>query len=144
MRTFALRNGDLVLTGDRYGMVEGAALLQQQLSLALTEPFGSDRFHPRWGSVLNQWIGGTISDETISFVQAEVLRVVKNYVVAQNAALTQRTSGMKRPNVSLNEIISEVTDVTVRPSGDSLVVRVGLRTAARQEFAVMATTQRSA
>lgn len=143
MKTFALKQGDLVLTGDRFAMVDGAARVQQQLSLALAEPFGGDRFHPRWGSVLHNWIGTTIGQNTTEYIQAEVNRVIRNFIMAQNAALAQRSSLNRKPTLTLDEIISEVTEIRVEQNADAMIVKVGIRTSGQQEFAVLTAPSRS-
>lgn len=143
MKTFALRDGDLVLSGDRYSMVEGAARLQQQLSLALTEPFGGDRFHPKWGSVLHSWIGSPTDASTPDIIQAEVMRVMRNHITAQNQMLTQRSSLNRKPTLSLDELISGINEVRVEQSGDSMLVKVSVRTVGQQEFSVLTAPSRS-
>ena len=138
MKTFALRSGDLVIAGGGYGMVTGMARVQQQIGLCLREPYGSDRFHDRWGSVLPEWIGRTIVGNNIQIeVRAELIRVVKNFIAAQQALITQRAINGLRPVVSPAETLVDIVDIRVLQNQDNLVVKATLRTAGGQEFAIM-------
>ena len=138
MKTFALRSGDLVLTGNSYGMVAGTARAQQQISLCLREPYGTDRFHRRWGSVLPSWVGRALVDSAIGIeVRAEIIRVVKNYIAAQDSAVTARSVRGLRPVVTPNEIIVDVSDIKVSQKQDSLIVKATLVTSGGQDFSIV-------
>lgn len=138
MRTFALRSGDLVLAGNAYGMVAGTARVQQQLGLCLREPYGSDRFHPRWGSVLSDWIGRVIQGNELAIeIRAEVLRVIKNFIAAQNAVIDDRAVRGMRPVIGPNEVIVDVGSIRVIQQQDSLIVKVTLITQGGQEFSIV-------
>jgi hypothetical protein len=138
MRTFQLRSGDLVLSGNSYGMVEGTARVQQQLSLGLREPYGGDRFHPGWGSVLPEWIGRVLDRQTLEQdVRTEIIRIVKNFMSSQSAIVRNRAVSGLRPVLSPSEVIADITDIRISQSQDSLIVKATLRMASGQEFAVM-------
>jgi len=140
MRTFALKNGDLVLTGNRYTMVEGAARVQQQLGLGLREPYGSDRFHTAWGSMIPNWLGRTIVRGVTQDVRAEVLRVIRNHIIVQNGQLKDRATAALKPTITAEEIISEVTDIRFTQRQDELIVKVTIRTTGQQEFTLLTST----
>lgn len=137
MKTFALRDGDLVLSGDRYAMVEGVARVQQQIGLCLREPFGSDRFHDRWGSVLPTWIGRVIEPGVDLEVRSEVIRVIKNFIRAQDDAVRSRSVRGLRPVTTSEEMITDVTDIRVEQREDALLVKVTLRTGASKSFSIV-------
>ena len=138
MRTHALRNGDLDLIGDRFAMVEGAARVQQQLGLCMREVWGIDRFHPGWGSVMPNWIGGVISGPDLSMdLRNEVLRIVRNYMTSTTDAINRRANRGLRPVVTANEIITNVSNVVIRQSQDQIFVRVVLATASASEFSLI-------
>ncbi len=79
--TFSLQisNGDLVNNGGECAIVSGQAKLTQDLQLWLMERFASNRFHPTFGSTLQNYIGGVINTSTQADVYNEVLRVLTNY-----------------------------------------------------------------
>jgi phage baseplate assembly protein W len=51
--------------------------------LALAEPYGDDRFHPQWGSVLPNYVGTPIGADTEMLVRSEVARVIQAYIGVQ-------------------------------------------------------------
>lgn len=144
MRTFALRSGDLVVSGAGYLMVSGVARVQQQVGLCLREPYGSDRFHDRWGSVLPEWIGRTIDGQTIQIeLRAELIRVIKNFIASQQALVSQRAISGLRPVLDPSEVLVDITDIRIVQNQDTLVVKATLRTAGGQEFAIMTSPGRA-
>lgn len=138
MKTFALKSGDLVVSGGGYGMVAGVARVQQQIGLCLREPYGSDRFHDRWGSVLPEWIGQVIDGAHIQMeLRAELIRVVKNFIASQQAFVSQRAISGLKPVLPPSEVLVDITDIRIVQNQDTLVVKATLRTAGGQEFAIM-------
>jgi phage baseplate assembly protein W len=137
MKTFALRNGDLVLAGSKYGMVEGIARVQQQVGLAMREPLGSDRFHREWGSVLDDWIGSVINEDITFEVRSEVIRVVRDFIIRQNEQVKSRASIGRRAIITAEEMITDISSLRVEQDQDALIVKVTLRTASNQEFTIL-------
>jgi len=139
VRTLAVRNGDLVLSGSKFGMVDGIARVQQQLGLAMREEFGNDRFHRQWGSTLPTWIGDVLTAEVPFEVRAEVTRVVRDFILNQNEQIKQRASLGFSAVVRAEELIVEISDVKVQTRQDTVLVKVTLRTASNQEFSILTT-----
>lgn len=138
MKTHALRNGDLDLIGDRFAMVDKAARVQQQLGLCLREPWGIDRFHPGWGSVMPNWIGGIANTPQVDMdLRNEVRRVVKNQMISANEAIMKRGNAGLAPNVEASEIVTDISNIVVRHSADRIFVRVVLSTASAEEFSLI-------
>jgi phage baseplate assembly protein W len=121
--SLALQNGDLALQGSSFGIVSGTAKLQQDMSLWLTERLGVDRFHPRYGSQLPDFIGGVIDLTTQSKVQSEVDRVLGNYQAIQMAAF-QNTPQL----FSFDEMLSSLNAVNVNLTYDTVSVAVAVTT----------------
>lgn len=142
MKTFALRNRDLVLSGDQFALVSGAARLQQQLGLAMSDPYGSDRFHPDWGSTLHQYVGLAYSPATGEFIKAEVNRVIRYMLSVQNTMMTDRSVLALKPTITAAEIVADISEVRVDQQQDSLSVKVSVRTASQQQVDVLTTTGR--
>ena len=140
MKTFQIKNGDLVLAGDRYAMVEGVARVQQQLGLGLREPFGGDRFHPGWGSMIPEWIGRTIQGGIQDEIRIEIIRVVRAHIMVQNGALKRAAASSQKTPITMDEVISEITEIKFRQEQDNLIVKVGLRTAGFKEFSILTST----
>ena len=137
MKTFAIRGGDLVLSGSRYGMVEGIARAQQQISLALREEYGSDRFHPEWGCTLPAMIGSVIDSATPAEIRSEVTRVVRLFIVRQNELIKQRAAAGRRSVVKPEELIAEISSIRTETNQDQVLVKVVIRTVSNQEFSIL-------
>ena len=118
-------------------MVEGIARAQQQISLALREEYGADRFHPEWGSTLPTMIGSVIDSATSAEIRAEVTRVVRRFILSQNELIKQRASAGRRSVVKPEEMIAEITSVRAETNQDQVLVKVVIRTASNQEFSIL-------
>jgi hypothetical protein len=121
--SLALQNGDLVQQGSSLAIVSGTAKLQQDMGLWLTERLGVDRFHPRYGSELPNFIGGVVDMTTQSKVQGEVDRVLGNYQVIQMMAF------QNSPQLfSFDELLQTLTGVQVGLNFDTVSVAVSVAT----------------
>lgn len=121
--SLALQNGDLVQQGSTLAIVSGTGKLKQDMSLWLTERLGVDRFHPRYGSVLPDFIGGVIDMTTQSKVQGEVDRVLGNYQTIQMAAFAANPQLF-----SFDELLRALNYVNVGLTYDTVSVAVGVTT----------------
>lgn len=128
MKQFAIQNGDLVLGPGGYATVQGGSKARQDLSHAIIEPVGTDRFHPRWGSNLKAMIGQVTSPEMSSFIEAECIRVVRNYIVSRVSMMQEDVQSGLRPQVGAAEVIQSVSSVKVRQAADKYFVKIELRT----------------
>jgi len=138
MRTHALRNGDFDLIGDRFAMVEGAARVQQQLGLCMREVWGIDRFHPGWGSVMPNWIGGVIAGPELNMdLRNEVRRVIQNHMTSTNDGINRRANSGFAPVITANEIITDISNIVIRHQQDRIFVRVVLGTASSSQFSLI-------
>lgn len=127
--SYSLRiaDGDLAMTGNQMDLVHGVDKLNQDLDLWLRERYGGDRFHTNWGSILQEFIGGVVSETTRSEVQAEVLRVLQNYQAVQYRMLQQEPQKM-----SQSEMLVAVDDIKTNVSYDSVMVQVKIRNGVNQ------------
>lgn len=125
--SLAIENGDLVQKGDGLGIVFGADKLVQDLTIWLTEKFGSDIMHPEMGSMLDSWIGSVITSSTKADVQSEVLRVLQNYQSVQVRGI--KTTPQR---YSLSEILYSIDDVKVLIGYDTVSVVISVSTAPPQ------------
>jgi|1048.fasta_scaffold95974_2 phage baseplate assembly protein W len=125
--SLAIENGDLAARGDGLGIVFGVDKLVQDLTVWLTEKFGSDIMHPEMGSMLDSWIGSVISSSTKADVQSEVLRVLQNY---QNVQVRGIKTTPQR--YSLSEILYSIDDIQVLVGYDTVSVVISVSTAPPQ------------
>lgn len=123
--SLALENGDLHATGSRLDIVQGSAKLSQDVDLWLREDYGINRFHPQFGSILDNFIGGVVSPNTNVEVQSEVLRVLQNY---QNIQLSRFQANPQK--FSPDELLNDVSGVNTQIAYDKVVVTVNFTTAA--------------
>jgi hypothetical protein len=96
MQGLALVNGDLVVGQSGYVTVSGTAKVLQDLTIATLEPYGSDPYHPGWGSYIDTYIG---QNPTVAqpLAQTEVVRLVSNYMTIQQY---QQSTALSQGQVS--------------------------------------------
>lgn len=128
MITLQVIDGDLNLVGSSYVWLDGSNKLIQDLAFALEEEYGNDRFHPRWGSTLGEYVGTPQADIQKMLVQAEVERVVSNYMVIQRANLDRIVNMGGKPPFQSGEVIKSIDGVVITPSADTLNIQVNLTT----------------
>lgn len=139
MKTLQLRNGDFVLGQGGYTTVTGTAKIRQDLALALGEPLGDDRFHPDWGSVLPNYVGQPITDETEMLVQAECARVIQQYIDAQRTGILNDVLNGNRTRYTTDDVVVQVTDIAANADLDNLRVKLSLLTQASQNVTITRT-----
>lgn len=134
MKTFALVQGDLSPSGGGYLMYEGAAKINQDLTLAMKEEYGTDRFHPRWGSVLKRYIGLPMTAEVKAKTLTEVNRVLNNYITIQNARIVADNTTSSASRFSTDDVVQSIVNLSAQQVYDSLLVSVTLQTVSRQQI----------
>lgn len=137
MRQIALINGDIAIGTDG-GMLmhSGAARIKQDLTLALAEEYGTDRFHPTWGSVLPQYLGQLLTAEMQQLVRAEVNRVIQNYIVIQQNDVVRDTTVDVRGRYDTSDVVQSVGAISVVQVLDAVYLSATLTTLARQTVSV--------
>lgn len=141
MKTFAIDNGDLVLTSGTFTEVTGSRKLIQDLGLAMREAIGSDRFHLRWGSQLPDFIGDAVSTVSMQRVREEVQRIIDNFAAVQRDNLSRDAARGRKPRYGTGEVIRRVKDIAVRQDFDSVHVRVAISTMTADEVVLVATVR---
>ena len=132
MKTLALVQGDLSPAPGGYLTYEGAAKIHQDLALALRETYGADQLHPRWGSILQQLVGSPLTADLKNKVLTEINRVIGNYITVQNARIVQDSNTGTISNLTTDDVVRSVSNISAQQIYDSLVVSVTLETLARQ------------
>lgn len=130
MHTLALSGGDLVATSAGHAVIDGTAMVRQNLALALGEPVGTDRFHPLWGSTLDAQTGTPLDDTAATGLRGEAIRVVQAMIAAQGAAIGADAASGARSRFSAADVIARLVDVQVTPRLDAASVYVKVATAA--------------
>lgn len=133
--SLAIANGDLVRSGNSMAIVYGSDKLKQDLCLWVTERYGTDRFHPKLGSVLPDFIGSLITDNTRTQIESEILRILQNYQAVQ-------LQGMKAApqRYSYSELLYSIDAINVAISYDTVSATVSVSNADRTP-ATIAVTQ---
>lgn len=139
MKTLALVGGDLALGEGGYRTLTGPARIRQDLALAMAEPYGHDRFHPEYGSVLSSYIGQPLDAELELLVRSEVVRVLHQYIGAQQADIAADALSGSRSRFSYADVVDEISSVTTDVSYDTLKVTVVLRTRTGQTVRILRT-----
>ena len=141
MQTFRLTDGDIVLASGSYATVTGQEKLRQDLLYALAEPLGIDRFHPRWGSVLPNFIGEGIDQAMQARIVSEARRIITNYAAVQRDRLGRDAIEGKRARYGAGEVVSRLVSVDVRQEMTKLHLRIVIQTASRAEIVLVSTLE---
>lgn len=138
MKALAVVGRDLVLDGGSYRFVDGASKVVQDLRLALGEPLGTDRFHPGWGSQLDQYVGLPLVESTRFAVEQEVARVAANYAAVQRDRIRRDTLAGDKSRFKTADVLTQVDQIRVTSDADAVRVAVTVRTADGQTVVVTA------
>lgn len=137
MQSLALVNGDLVIGGaGGYATLSGVERIRQDLTLALWEEYGTDRFHPRYGSIIKQYLGSPITPELQQLVKAEVNRVIQNYIAIQQAEVIRGTQYDVTGRYDTSDVVRSLDQIDVRTTLDAIYVMAALTTLARERVTV--------
>jgi phage baseplate assembly protein W len=137
MDTFALIHGDLALDGSGgYAMLSGADRIRQDLSLALLEEYGSDRFHPKYGSIVKSYVGNVIDENLQQLVKAEINRVVVTYIGLQQAEVLRDSTVDIAGRFTTSDVVRNITSIDVHTTYDTIYVAATLETLARETIAI--------
>lgn len=139
MKTLALSNGDLVIGADGLKMLDGPSKIRQDIALALAENYGDDPYNPAWGSVLPRYLGEPITDDTPMLVQAEVNRILQQYMANQQTRLATASLNNTQHTVSTSEVIRTVNSIDVSVLYDTVTVLISLTTMAGQTMTISRT-----
>lgn len=132
MKTLALRDGDLFLTTGGYQLYSGVDRIRQDLTLALREEFGSDRFHPKWGSIILRYIGQIQSPHLEALVRAEINRVLQNYIAVQQAEVLRDSQVDVKNRFTTSDVVRRVTALVTDMQLDRINVALSLETLSRE------------
>lgn len=132
MKTLALQNGDLSLAQGGYRLISGTDRIRQDLTLALLEEYGTDRFHPLWGSIIMRYIGNVVTPELEVLVAAEVNRVVQNYIAVQQAEVIRDSVVDVANRFTTSDVIRRLVDIKTSTQQDRIDVLLALETLARE------------
>lgn len=132
-----LRNGDLALSGNRFGHVDGTRKLVQDLRCTLLEPRGFDDAHPTFGSLIDGGIdeygrevatiiGSSDWDRIRGEVRAEIQRVIMEHQRRQIQRSQQDRRTYGESTLSENELLISIAGISMAQAQDRLMVRVTL------------------
>lgn len=113
--SLAIVDGDLAPQGGQLQIVYGVDKLKQDMDCWVRERIGVDRFHPRYGSQLEDFIGGIIGPDTSHEIAQEILRVLHNYQAVLLQALKQDPQSF-----SLSELLMDITSVSATSGYDTV------------------------
>jgi phage baseplate assembly protein W len=128
MKTLALANGDLVVGATGHQTVSGAPKIRQELALALGEDYAMDRFHPDMGSILIEFIGQPITEETETLIRAEVGRVVQQYIAIQDREVLRDHLAQRMSRFDASDVVVGISGITAQVDYDTVRVSATLTT----------------
>jgi hypothetical protein len=131
-------NGDIVTGQSGYQMVSGQAKVLQDLTVATQEPYGSDPYHPGWGSYLDSYVG-----QDPSIVQAlatsEISRLVSNYMTVQQYQQTQALAAGQSSPFTNDDYVTGIASMTTTSDLTSITVNAAVSTASGATVGVSTT-----
>lgn len=141
MKDLRIAGGDLALSGGDLSLVDGAGYIRQRIGSALAEPYGTDPFHPDWGSTLTSYLGTPIVAGTDALVASEVSRVLAQVIAAQQAMITSWALTGSKAQLNAADTIASVQSVSAAVDFDPEVigVRIALLTYGGQQLIVTRT-----
>jgi phage baseplate assembly protein W len=131
-----ITDGDLDASSGTMQRVTGLDKLVQDLSLWLREPYGIDRFHTLYGSVLDQYIGSVIDASSDHEIKSEVIRVINAFQQIQLIGLKKNPS-----KYTLDELLDSIQSVSVKLDYDRVYIDVRFLTASQQVGQVIGDVQ---
>lgn len=137
MFQFKLVDGDLSPGPGGYAVVSGAERIQQDLGALVREALGMDRFHPGWGTIMDDFTGVIQDQESLLMIESELLRLIQNYIVMQTQQIEADDALGLKNRFDPSEIISSVGDIQIQPQEDKIVVRVSVQTVGGGETTVL-------
>lgn len=137
MKTLALINGDLAIgTDGGYLLHSGVARIRQDLTLALTEEYGTDRFHPTYGSILHAYLGQVISENIQQLVRAEVNRVLQNYLIIQQNEVIRDTVVDVQGRYNTSDVVQSISSIQAKTLLDAIYIIATLTTLSRETVTI--------
>jgi len=137
IKTLALINGDLAIgTNGAYLLYSGVPRIKQDLTLALTEEYGTDRFHPTYGSIVQSYLGQILSAELMQLVRAEVNRVLQNYLIIQQNEVLRDTVIDVANRYDTSDVVQSVDNVQARAVLDTIYLSATLTTLSRESVTI--------
>jgi hypothetical protein len=139
MKTFQIKDGDLVLGPGGFQTLEGPAKVAQDLGIAVREPIGCDRFHEGWGSGLHAFVGGRADDYTQMLIEGEINRLVNNYMMTQAEHVERDDTNSRKPRFATSELIGDIDSIDIVQQYDRFFIRVSLTTVAGDSVTLVQT-----
>lgn len=139
MKTLKIENGDLVISNGAYAVVEGSDKIVQDLGIAVATPYGVDRFHPKYGSVLPNYVGTPIDEGTKMLVENEMTRIITNYQAVQTTNMNSYIVQGKQSPYNQNELVQSIKELQVVQDYDTLEVTAVVSTLSGNQAVVSAT-----
>lgn len=103
------------------------------------EEYGADRFHPDLGSTMIQFIGQPVTEETRRLVQAELGRVVQQYILVQQREVLQDHLDQRASRFDASDVVVGLTAVTADVGFASIAVTASLLTRSGEQITISRT-----
>lgn len=136
MKSFRVREGDLVVTAGTAETVSGSDKLIQDLTLWLQEPIGTGFTTPRFGSILPSLIGRGDPEAVVMEVQSEVQRVLSLYQTYQFEKIKAAKMNGRLYTFSRREILNRIYAVKAVAVGNAVHVQARIQTGAGDDIDV--------
>lgn len=140
MNTWSIVDGDVSISNGTFTTITGQDKVSQDIEIAVLTPWASNKFHPRFGSVFDNFIGTPANPGTNALIINELSRVIQNYIKVQVAKMqAAANSGLANP-YSQAEIVSNIGTITVTQNLNQFTVSGSVTTLAGTQIPVTSTT----
>lgn len=143
MNTLAIISGDFSLSGGTFKTLTGIPKIKQDLGIASLTPYGSNQFHPKYGSVLGSYIGSPVGPSSQAVIQGEVKRLISNYQNLQIAKMNSYVIQGFRSPYGQNDLIRSIQSIEVTQHFDSFHINATLTTMSGQTVQIASTISAS-
>jgi phage baseplate assembly protein W len=136
MKTLGLSNGDLTVGPTGHQTISGVPKIRQDVALTLGEEYQSDRFHPDMGSILIEFIGQAVDEETEMLIRAEVGRVVAQYIAIQAREVLRDHLAQRMSRFDASDVVTGILNIQAKIDFDTVRITAVLLTQAGAQVAV--------
>jgi phage baseplate assembly protein W len=122
MNVWEITNGDITISNG---------------SFATITAYGSNKFHPRYGSVFDNFIGQPAGPGTDLVIKNEFQRIIQNYMKIQLAKMQAASNAGLASPYSQSEIVNSIGAISVQQSFSTFSVTGSVTTLTGQQLPVV-------
>lgn len=131
-----IRNGDLALNGNSFGIVSGSAKLAQDLKCAVLTPYQFYEKYPQYGTALEELIGESDWGYVATQVRAELQRACSDYQNRQIIRNQEDLNRYGRMTIESNEMLLKIANIEMIQVENHLIAKVRIEVGLKNEIEI--------